>query len=221
MPRACSIGSRQCSTDGPGFCDGVFLAHAHRAAASCDGAALRDIAELAAAFAPSRERHLETTSQGRAFIDIARSAWNCDGLDLMIASCEGPIVYPVAVGLVSAAHAIPLALDHACIPSCGDVELDICRRAADSARTDRQPARAGDAGACRCRHRQSRADRDARRPRQRDVSRRSWPACGTRPSIRGCSGHDGSAHDMSSPRMRGPIRRVLACGAGISDLLSQ
>ena len=27
----------------------------------------------------------------------------------MIASCEGAIVYPVAVGLVSAAHAIPLA----------------------------------------------------------------------------------------------------------------
>ena len=43
--------------------------------------ALREVAELAAAFAPSRERHLETTSQGRAFIEIARAAWNCDGLD--------------------------------------------------------------------------------------------------------------------------------------------
>ncbi|THD63782.1 MAG: urease accessory protein UreF [Bradyrhizobium sp.] len=95
--------------DGPGFCDGVFLAHAHRAASSRDGAALRDIAELAAAFVPSRERQLETSSQGRAFIDIARSAWNRDGLDPMIASCEDAIVYPVAVGLVSAAHAIPLA----------------------------------------------------------------------------------------------------------------
>src|SRR3984957_7118437 len=63
--------------DGPGFCDGVFLAHAHRAAASDDAGGLRDVAELASAFMPSRERHLETTSQGRAFIDIARSAWNC------------------------------------------------------------------------------------------------------------------------------------------------
>jgi urease accessory protein len=96
-------------TDGPGFCDGVFLAHTHRAASSGDDAALRDIAELAAAFVPSRERQLETSSQGRAFIDIARSAWNCDGLDHKIASCDGAIVYPVAVGLVSAAHAIPLA----------------------------------------------------------------------------------------------------------------
>jgi urease accessory protein len=95
--------------DGPGFCDGVFLAHAHRAASSRDDAALRDIAELAAAFVPSRERQLETSAQGRAFIDIARAAWNCDGLDRLISDCNGTIVYPVAVGLVSAAHAIALA----------------------------------------------------------------------------------------------------------------
>jgi urease accessory protein len=96
-------------SDGPGFCDGVFLAQAHRAAASSDDAGLRDVAELAAAFAPSRERHLETASQGRAFIEIARAAWNCDGLDRLIGACDGAIVYPVAVGIVSAAHAIPLA----------------------------------------------------------------------------------------------------------------
>jgi urease accessory protein len=95
--------------DGSGFCDGVFLAHTHRAASSRDDAALRDIAELAAAFVPSRERQLETSAQGRAFIDIARAAWNCDGLDRMISDCNGTIVYPVAVGLVSAAHALPLA----------------------------------------------------------------------------------------------------------------
>jgi urease accessory protein len=94
--------------DGPGFCDGVFLAHAHRAVASRDAAGLRDIAELAAAFVPSRERYLETSAQGRAFIDIARAAWNCDGLDQLVSACDGVIVYPVAVGLVSAAHAIPL-----------------------------------------------------------------------------------------------------------------
>jgi urease accessory protein len=94
--------------DGPGFCDGVFLAQAHRAAEFCDDAGLRDIVELAAAFVPSRERQLETSAQGRAFIEIARSAWNCDGLEQIIARCEGAIVYPVAVGIVSAAHAIPL-----------------------------------------------------------------------------------------------------------------
>jgi urease accessory protein len=95
--------------DGPGFCDGVLLAHAHRATGSIDEASLRDAAELAAAFAPSRERHLETAAQGRAFIEIARAAWDCDGLDRLVAACDGAIVYPVAVGIVSAAHAIPLA----------------------------------------------------------------------------------------------------------------
>jgi urease accessory protein len=96
-------------TEGSGFCDGVFLAQTHRAASSREDESLRDVAELAAAFVPSRERHLETSAQGRAFIDIARAAWNCDPLDQLIAACGGTIVYPVAVGLVSAAHAIPLA----------------------------------------------------------------------------------------------------------------
>jgi urease accessory protein len=57
---------------------------------------------------PSRERQLETTTQGRAFIEIARAAWDCDGLAQTIAQCDGAIVYPVAVGIVGAAHAIPL-----------------------------------------------------------------------------------------------------------------
>jgi urease accessory protein len=92
-----------------GFCDGVFLAHAHRAASRADDAKLHDVAELAAAFAPSRERHLETTAQGRAFIEIARSAWNCAGLERLIAISSGIVAYPVAVGIVSAAHGIPLA----------------------------------------------------------------------------------------------------------------
>jgi len=94
--------------DGSGLCDGVFLAQAHRAVAADDERALRDVAELAAAFVPSRERQLETTAQGRAFIEIARAAWDCFGLAHAIAQCEGAIVYPIAVGIVSAAHAIPL-----------------------------------------------------------------------------------------------------------------
>jgi urease accessory protein len=95
--------------DGPGFCDGVFVAHAHGAVARPDLAMLREVAELAAAFAPSRERHLETSAQGRAFIEIARAAWSREGLDDAIAACNSPIVYPVAVGIVGALHAVPLA----------------------------------------------------------------------------------------------------------------
>jgi urease accessory protein len=94
--------------DGAGFCDGVFVAQTHRAASSGDEVMLVDIAELASAFAPSRERLLETSAQGRAFVEIARAAWNCVSLDRLIACSGGVIVYPVAVGLVSAAHAISL-----------------------------------------------------------------------------------------------------------------
>ena len=93
--------------DGAGFCDGVFVCHAHRAASVSDKDALKDIAELAAAFVPSKERHLETTSQGRAFVEIARAAWNCDALDLLPAG-RAEIAYPIAVGVLAAGHAIPL-----------------------------------------------------------------------------------------------------------------
>src|SRR5215475_8430232 len=94
--------------DGSGFCDGVFLAHAHRALEAGDHAALREVAELAAAFVPSRERQLESSAQGRAFIEIARAAWDVEGLAHAVTQCGGAIVYPVAVGIVGAAHAIPL-----------------------------------------------------------------------------------------------------------------
>jgi len=95
--------------EGSGLSDGIFLAHAHRAVETGNDAALREVAELAAAFVPSRERQLETSAQGRAFIDISRSAWSCAGLEQAIAEAGSAIVYPVAVGLVSAAHGIPLA----------------------------------------------------------------------------------------------------------------
>src|SRR5215510_5215860 len=51
---------------GGGFCDAVFLTHAHRSATVGNDADLQTVAELAAAFAPSKERHMETTAQGSA-----------------------------------------------------------------------------------------------------------------------------------------------------------
>jgi urease accessory protein len=95
--------------DGAGLCDSIFLAQAHRAASIDDQTSLAEIGELASAFVTSRERHLETTAQGRAFVEIARAAWNSPSFDRSIAACGTTIVYPIAVGLVSAAHEIPLA----------------------------------------------------------------------------------------------------------------
>jgi urease accessory protein len=94
--------------EGAGFCDGIFLCHAHRAAEASDARALNELLELAAAFTPSRERHLETTAQGRAFVAIAQSAWNCAALDLLTPHLAGPVAYPVAVGVLAAGHRISL-----------------------------------------------------------------------------------------------------------------
>jgi urease accessory protein len=94
--------------DGAGFCDGIFLAQAHTAVQAGDDEALVALVELAAAFVSSRERRLETTSQGRAFVDIARDAWPCDALQRLIAMKAEAVAYPVAVGVVSAGHDLPL-----------------------------------------------------------------------------------------------------------------
>ena len=123
--------------DGPGFCDGVFLAQAHRAAASGDQAALRDLAELAAAFAPSRERHLETSAQGRAFIDIARTAWNCDGLDALISQLRRPDRLSGRGRHCQCRACDPAGAGDTCLLSCAGFELDLRRRAARSAGPDR------------------------------------------------------------------------------------
>lgn len=93
---------------GGGFCDAVFFAHAHRAATGDDAAKLREVAELSAAFAPSKERHLETTAQGRAFLDATRAAWPCAALDALAAAWDGAVTYPVAVGVTAAGHGVPL-----------------------------------------------------------------------------------------------------------------
>jgi urease accessory protein len=96
--------------EGSGFCDAVLFVHAHRAVCETDDAALSAAAELAAAFAPSRERFLETTAQGRAFVDTTRAAWPCAALDRLAAAWDGPLAYPVAVGAAAAGHRIAAEL---------------------------------------------------------------------------------------------------------------
>ena len=92
--------------EGGGFCDAVLFVHAHRAIEMSNDTALRDVAELAAAFAPSKERHLETTAQGRAFVEATRAAWPCGALERLAAVWDGPVAYPVAVGVAAAGHGV-------------------------------------------------------------------------------------------------------------------
>jgi urease accessory protein len=92
--------------DGGGFCDAVFFVHAHRAIEDADDNVLAAVAELAVAFAPSKERHLETTAQGNAFLVATRAAWPCTALDRLVGIAPGPCAYPVAVGAAAAGHGI-------------------------------------------------------------------------------------------------------------------
>jgi urease accessory protein len=91
------------------FCDAVFFVHAHTASHDSNDEVLRAVAELASAFASSKERHLETTAQGRAFMDATLAAWPCDSLMRLNTIWPNAIAYPVAVGVAAAGHAIPLA----------------------------------------------------------------------------------------------------------------
>ena len=93
---------------GSGLNDAILFAQAYRAVADNDDAKLAEIIELAAALVPTRERHLETTTLGRAFVDVTCAAWPSEALTRLKDIAKGPIVYPVAVGVACAGHDIPL-----------------------------------------------------------------------------------------------------------------
>ena len=94
---------------GAGRNDAVLLAHAYRAAAVGDLDMLRETNDLALALAPSRELRLETRQQGRSFLDATLAAWPAPALAALSAALPGEVAYPVAVGVSSAAHGVPLA----------------------------------------------------------------------------------------------------------------
>ena len=174
---------------GPGFCDGVFLAHAHRAASSPDDAGLRDTAELAAAFAPSRERHLESSAQGRALSTSRARHGIATGLSEWSLAAMAPS--SIRWRLVSSAPRMRSRWRPPCT-------LSFTRWR----RTGYRPGRGlfpwdkPTASVCwpcwsrswspppngRCRHRSSNS---AARP-----FAPTSPACGTKRSTRDCSGHD-------------------------------
>jgi urease accessory protein len=92
---------------GSAWNDAVLFAEAHRAAKGRDWERLAAVAELAGALASSRERYLETTAQGRAFLDAIVATWPCDAAQRLIEG--GGVPYSVAVAAVAADHGIALA----------------------------------------------------------------------------------------------------------------
>jgi len=95
-------------TDGSGWSDSVFFSASHRALTDTDDGALVAAAELAVALVASRERYLETTTMGRAFIEVTQAVWPCEALNRLQTLWSGPVAYPVAVAAACAGHGIPL-----------------------------------------------------------------------------------------------------------------
>ena len=93
---------------GPGLTDGILFSHAHRALSRGDDTALFTVAELAAALVATRERFQETTTLGRAFLEVTQAAWPCAALAKLSQIWPGPIAYPVAVAAACAGHDIAL-----------------------------------------------------------------------------------------------------------------
>jgi urease accessory protein len=89
-------------------CDAAIFCHTWRAVADGHDEALAVAAGLAAALAGSRERFLETTAQGQAFLQITQAAWATPALDRLTAAWHGPVAYPVAVAAACAGHGIAL-----------------------------------------------------------------------------------------------------------------
>jgi urease accessory protein len=95
---------------GAGWSDTVLFAHAWHAARSGDHARLGELAELAAALQPTRERYLEATAQGQAFLATVLAAWPNEAL-AGLAPIFGPGLpptYAVAVAVAAACHGVPL-----------------------------------------------------------------------------------------------------------------
>ncbi|HEV2507181.1 MAG TPA: urease accessory protein UreF [Mesorhizobium sp.] len=86
---------------GSAWNDALLLAESWRLAR--EGNDLGEISALAEALAGGRERHLESISQGSAFLDAAQS-WPCAVLQRL----PRPCAYAVAIGAIAAAHDIAL-----------------------------------------------------------------------------------------------------------------
>ncbi len=86
--------------------DAILLAHAWRIGAG-DMAALNALNDLALALSASRERHMETTQQGMAFLK-ASAAWPTRLLELIGERKPESVALPVIMGATARVHGIGL-----------------------------------------------------------------------------------------------------------------
>ena len=188
---------------GSGWNDAVIFVEAHRAAAGRDKARLLAVAELAEAQAPSRERHLETLGQGKAFLDAIDAAWPCASVNWLREA--GGAAYPVALAGAAAGHGIGLdaaltAYLHAFVANLVSVGV----RLVPIGQTAGLRVLAGlhpNIVATAERAMRSSLDDLGSATILSDILR-----CATRPNIRGCSAHD--AAQWPAPRWHRRARRL-------------
>lgn len=94
--------------EGAGRADTILLGHAWRAIAEGNDGLLADVAGEAVALSPTSELALETESQGAAFLRAVESAWPTGAVARLRAVHDGPVAYPVAVGVTAAGHQVAL-----------------------------------------------------------------------------------------------------------------
>ena len=100
--------ARYLLSSGPVRQDGVLLARAWREAD--DPSTLQETAVTAAALKGTPELAQETLVQGEAFLRTVRAAWPNDRLEASALQMSGTqMSLPVAVGLVTSVHRIPLS----------------------------------------------------------------------------------------------------------------
>jgi urease accessory protein len=87
--------------------DLILASCAARSLGSGDKDGFREVAELALALSASKERHLETTQQGRSFAETLRAAWPNPIFDEIL-DPKAQIAYPVAFGAAVGAHRLAL-----------------------------------------------------------------------------------------------------------------
>ena len=94
---------------GAGRSDAILLVQAMRAARDGDLERLAEVVELAAAFQPSKERRLEATAQGAAFVRAIVDTWSTPSFDALVAALGSrfaaatPWTHAVAVGVAAGA----------------------------------------------------------------------------------------------------------------------
>jgi urease accessory protein len=94
-------------THGAGRNDLVLLAAGWRAMQKGNESLVEDINQLSIALSASRERHLETVSQGNAFIKAIQDAWPSPNLPQLVDRIQD-LSYPVSVAIATYAHGLTL-----------------------------------------------------------------------------------------------------------------